>query len=117
MEVSQVWSYGGPDDELFYSGFLGDVDWLPITGNMLVTDGARVTDAEGRSVEPGPPPGPPGGMGGPGPVAAPGVERWARIVEVTHTLPAEKVFELILADDPPAGQAVYRAKHLESLYP
>jgi hypothetical protein len=55
--------------------------------------------------------------GGPGPVAAPGVKRWARIVEVTHTHPAEKVFELILADEPPAGQAVYRAKHLDSLYP
>ncbi len=139
MEVSEVWHYGESGDERFYSGFLGDVDWLPVTGNLLVTDGARVTDAEGRSVEPAPPPAgmgggprgamggaPPGGPrgapaggppGGPGAFGDPGIMRWARIVEVTHTLPAEKVFELILQDEPPAGQAVYRAKHLDSLYP
>jgi len=53
--------------------------------------------------------GPPGGP--------PGIKRWARIVEVTHTQPAEKVFELVFADEPPAGVAIYRAKHLASLYP
>ncbi len=127
MEVSEVWHYGGPGDEPFYSGFLGDVDWLPVTGNLLVTDGTRVTDADGRPVAPGPPPGgPPGGMRA-GPPGEPpggmqggppgGVRRWARIVEVTHTQPAEKVFELVFADEPPAGVAIYRAKHLASLYP
>ena len=126
MEVAQVWSYGGPGDEPFYSGFLGDVDWLPVTGNLLVTDGTRVTDADGRPVAPGPPPGgPPGGMRGAPPGGppggmlggAPGIKRWARIVEVTHTQPAEKVFELVFDDEPPAGLAIYRAKHLDSVYP
>jgi hypothetical protein len=127
MEVSQVWRYGGPGDEPFYSGFLGDVDWLPVTGNLLVTDGTRVTDADGRPVAPAPPPaGPPGGMrggppggppGGPGFSGDTGVRRWARIVEVTHTQPAEKVLELVFADEPPGGVSIYRAKRLASLYP
>ncbi|MEE8094511.1 MAG: hypothetical protein V3T47_09780, partial [Gammaproteobacteria bacterium] len=126
-----VWRYGGPGDEPFYSGFLGDVDWLPVTGNLLVTDGTRVTDADGQPVAPAPPPaGPPGGMrgarpdgmggtppGGPGSFGNTGVRRWARIVEVTHTQPAEKVLELVFADEPPGGVSIYRAKRLASLYP
>ena len=127
MEVAESWHDGGPGDEQCCSGFLGDVDWLPVTGNLLVTDGTRVTDAAGRPVQPGPPPGgPPGGMRA-GPPGEPpggmqggppgGVRRWARIVEVTHTQPAEKVFELVFDDEPPAGLAIYRAKHLASLYP
>ena len=41
MEVDLVWSYRGPDGAPFYSGFLSDADWLPVTGNLLVDDGAR----------------------------------------------------------------------------
>ncbi len=47
MEFRQVWSYGGPDDEIFFSPFLGDTDWLPKTGNILITDGGRVRAADG----------------------------------------------------------------------
>jgi arylsulfate sulfotransferase len=89
--TSEVWSYGGPGDELFFSGTLGGAEMLATTGNVLVTDGARET----------------------------GTSRWARIVEVTHTKPARKVFELIVGDPAqPAGNwNVYRATRIASFYP
>jgi len=100
--VSEGWVYGGPRDEMFYSPLLADADLMPITGNVLVSDGGRVTDSEGRSrndLQTG--------------------LRWARIVEVTHTTPPEKVFELIIRDEstPEVGWVVYRAERLPSLYP
>lgn len=100
MEVEQVWSYGGPGDEHFYSNYVSDADWLPVTGNILVTDGARETDSQGLNAE-----------------RAEGTEYWARVVEVTHTQPAEKVFELHLKDGGPGHWHIYRAQRLQSLYP
>ncbi len=91
MEVSQLWAYGGPGSEYFFSTFISDADWLPTTRNVLVTDGGKVTD--------------------------PNAHHWARIVEVTHTTPAEKVFEIFIDDEAPEGWAVYRAERLASLYP
>ena len=75
---------------------------MPETGNVLVTDGGRVTDEQGRPTDD----------------LSSGL-RWARIVEVTHTTPAEKVFELIIRDEenPEVGWIVYRAERLRSLYP
>ncbi|MFP6829502.1 MAG: aryl-sulfate sulfotransferase [Gammaproteobacteria bacterium] len=99
MEVSQPWSYGGPGEDAFYSSYLSDVDWLPITGNILVTDGARETGPDGL------------------PSDAPDRKRWARIFELTHTDPAEIVFEAILEEEPEYGLHIYRAKRLPSLYP
>ncbi len=99
MEARQVWSYGGKGDELFYSQYISDTDWLPRTGNILVTDGGKYTDANGH------------------PVASPGTLRWARVVEVTHTTPAEKVFELHITGEPPMGFHVYRADRIPTLYP
>lgn len=98
MEVRQVWSYQGAEGEPFYSSFLSDADWLPMTGNVLITDGARVTQLE-SDTEDSP------------------AHQWARILEVTHTSPAEIVFELVIDDDPPTGWRVYRAGRLRSLYP
>ena len=91
MEIEQVWSYGGPGDEHFFSTFISDADWLPATGNVLVADGGRVREEDGH--------------------------HWARIVEVTHTTPAEKVFEVVIDDEAPEGWAVFRAERLPSLYP
>lgn len=99
MEVSQPWSYGGPGEDAFYSRYLSDVDWLPITGNILVTDGSRETGPDGRTS------------------TAVDRKRWARILELTHTDPAETVFEVILEEDPEYGVHIYRAKRLPSLYP
>ena len=98
MTVSQVWDYG-PDDEWFFSSFLSDADWLPTTANVLITDGARTSEIEdptsGETV----------------------THNWVRIVEVTHTKPAQKVFELVIDDEPPNGWRVYRAERLPGLYP
>jgi hypothetical protein len=98
MEVSQVWVYG-PDDEPFYARYLGDVDWQPQTDNILVTIGAQETNAEGVNAPPGP-----------------GTQRWARLVEVTHDQPAEKVWEMRLQEDD-SGWSIYRADRLPTLYP
>jgi arylsulfate sulfotransferase len=98
MEVSQVWVYG-PDDEQFFARYLGDVDWQPQTDNVLVTVGAQETNADGVNSPPGP-----------------GTQRWARVMEVTHDQPAEKVWEMRLQDDD-TGWSIYRAERLPSLYP
>ena len=47
MEVTQVWSCGGPGDEPFCARFLGDADWMPQTGNVLFNYGGLVSDAAG----------------------------------------------------------------------
>jgi hypothetical protein len=98
MEVSQVWVYG-PDDEKFYARYLGDTDWLPETDNILVTIGAQETDADGQNAAPGP-----------------GTQRWARLVELTHEQPAEKVWEMQLKEDD-SGWSIYRAERIPGVYP
>ena len=98
MEVRQVWSFGGEGDERFYSEYICDTDWMPTTGNVLVTDGGKYTDADGSPME------------------SPGERRWARVVEVTHTMPAEKVFELHITGEPEMGFHVYRADRIPTLY-
>ena len=98
MEVSQVWVYG-PEDEHFYARYLGDVDWQEQTDNILITIGAQETNAEGKNAAPGP-----------------GTQRWARLVEVTHEQPAEKVWEMRLQEDD-SGWSIYRAERLPSIYP
>jgi arylsulfate sulfotransferase len=80
-EISQVWEYGQFADEIIFTPFIGDADSLPETGNVLITFG--------------------GILGG----------RQARIIEVTHTTPAEKVFDLSVND------FVYRSERLPSFYP
>ena len=104
MTATQVWTYGGPgSDDRFYSPYLGDADWLPQTGNVLITDGAHVTDARGRQVD-----------------EPPGDTQWARIVEVTHEQPGRIVWELAIDDRqsrPSFGWSVYRAERLPGLYP
>jgi arylsulfate sulfotransferase len=101
-KVSEAWVYGGPGDESFYSPLVGDADWMTETGNILVTDGGRVTDSDGRPTND----------------LQTGL-RWARIVEVTHATPPVKVFELIIRDEssPETGWIVYRAERLTGLYP
>ena len=90
MRVRQRWAYPQADAERFYSSFLGDADWLPETGNILITDGGRIRTT--------------GAAGG-----EPEQRRWARILEVTRDDPAETVFALVLDDDSPTGWHVYRA--------
>jgi arylsulfate sulfotransferase len=98
MEVSQVWVYG-PEDEHFYARYLGDVDWQEQSNNILITIGAQETNAQGKNSPPGP-----------------DTQRWARLVEVTHEQPAEKVWEMRLQEDD-SGWSIYRAERLPSIYP
>lgn len=100
--VTEVWSYGGDDDELFFSPIIGGATQLPLTGNILITDGARGTNSNGRPSNP-----------------AAG-NQWARILEVTHTQPAKKVLELVIGNSrkpPNESWLVYRSTHLPGFYP
>ena len=99
MTVRQVWAYGGPGPERFYSSFISDADWLPETEHVLITSGGLITDPSGVATEEG--------TG----------RRSASILEVTHETPADVVFELTVGDDWPAGGwHVYRAQRISSLY-
>lgn len=99
LEFRELWSYGNRPDEVFFTPFLGETDWLPGKQNVLVTDGGRVTR--------------PNGLAGFHPNQG---RKWARVFEVTHTTPAEVVFEVLL-DEPHRGWTVYRSERLASLYP
>ena len=90
MRVRQRWAYPPPGAERFYSSFLSDADWLPETGNVLITDGGRTRTMDTEDGEPE-------------------QRRWARILEVTRDDAAETVFALVVDDDLPTGWHVYRA--------
>lgn len=94
----EIWNYGGRKGEMFYSPILSEADWLPITNNILITDGARIRRPNGTA----------GGHPNQG-------KEWARVLEVTRTTPAEKVFEVVL-DDPQWGWTIYRSERIPSLY-
>jgi arylsulfate sulfotransferase len=99
MEVRQVWQYPGDTGEPFYSSFISDADWLPVTGNVLITSGGLIADSAGVTTE------------------AESGRRSARIIEVTRESPAVSVFELTVeADWPVGGWHVYRAQRIPSLY-
>jgi arylsulfate sulfotransferase len=101
MEITQVWEFIDPD---LFSPVLGDADYLPNTGNVLITYARIETDPS---------------IGNP-PTFVIGNEPSARIIEVTHTTPSEKVFELTITDDDftvPVGWTVDESERLPSLYP
>lgn len=66
--VAQIWSYGGPGEDAFFSPFISEADRLPVTGNVLITDGGRVEDEQGKQTD-----------------QIVGGNHWARIVEVTRS--------------------------------
>ena len=95
--VEEVWTYG-PEKERFVSPFISDADYMPTTGNILITDGGRFKDKEGKLMPT---------FGG---------HQWARILEVTKEPATEKIWELHVYD-PEIRYSVYRAQRLNSLYP
>jgi arylsulfate sulfotransferase len=98
MEVSQPWVYG-VEQEHYYNRYLGDIDWLPTTGNILINSGARET-APGTNTN-----------------VPPGLaQRWASWFEVTSDDAREKVWELQFKDEG-LGWSVYRVDRLPSIYP
>ncbi len=98
MTVREVWSYGGPGGEHFYSAFMGDADRLPVTGNVLVTDGGNLFDAEGV----------------PSHTVVPS-RKVARILEVTGGDSPEKVFEIVIDTGAPPGWSIFQADRIAGL--
>ncbi len=101
MTIRQVWAYGETVSERFYTTFLGDADWLPLTGNILVTAGGHVIDPEGLPID----------------YPSAGWHR-AHIFEMSRTSPAETVFEIVLDEGmgvETRGWSVYRAARWERL--
>lgn len=102
-QVTQVWEFGEFDDPVRYAPFIGDADTQPLTGNVIITHGGVTTDAEGI---------PSDNIGA--------SKTSIYIIEVTHTTPGEKVFELSIVDPTPEtanGWTTYRSERLPSLYP
>jgi len=95
--VEEVWSFG-PENERFVSPFISDADYMPNTGNILITDGGRFEDEDGNLMPT---------FGG---------HQWARILEVSKEPATDKIWELHIYD-PEIRYSVYRAQRLYSLYP
>lgn len=87
MTVTQVWSYGKDADEIFFSRALGDADVLPLTDNVLLTNGF-IEVIDGVSVSP----------------------RTTRIVEVTRD--GEVVFDVHTTSPTGGNATVYRSERL-----
>ncbi len=88
-----AWQYGQHAETVYYSGALGDADYLPQADNVLITHGSLATKEKINT---------------------------AVILEVTHTMPGKEVFKMTLFDDAPdleGGWRVYRAERIPSLYP
>jgi arylsulfate sulfotransferase len=94
MEVEQVWQYGPG----LFSPFISDVDWLPRSGNVLVTFGATSYVGGVRSIDLGR-----------GTIHT-------RIIEVDHRTSPREVFDLTVYDRDGGMIAVYRSERIPSLY-
>ncbi len=95
----QVYQYDGGDEDKFYCPFYCEADWLPQTGNLLVTDGGHIELADGTPND-----------------DVPAERQWARIFEITRS-PATRVFEVKLDSGIGSkfGWSIYRAIHLPDL--
>jgi len=95
MTIKLVWEYGQSSREKVYSAALGDANYLPETGNVLITHGNIYDNKSGKKLS-------------------------AQILEVTHTTPAKEVFNMVVYDKTPDtsnGWRIYRSKRIRSLYP
>lgn len=99
MEVRQVWEYRYEFDLFQFAPTQGDADWMPITGNVLITS----TDTRF--------------------IAGVPTSEWGlglahtSIREVTHDTPAETVFDMRMYSPDPAGTIwAYRSERIPSLY-
>jgi arylsulfate sulfotransferase len=104
MTVKNVWEYRGgeKDHASFYTPFYGEADELPITGNILITDGGHIELKGGIPSD-----------------KIPSDYQWARVFEITHGKTPELVWEVKVAS-PPAknvGWSIYRSERISSLLP
>ncbi len=95
MTVSQIWSFGTQSGaNSFYSRYLSDADWLPQTGNTLITSGGL--RSEETQQEP--------------------AYNYTRVREVTEN--REIVFELLVKAEPgnaPTDYSSYDAERIEDI--
>jgi hypothetical protein len=103
MEVSQVWEYGSNAVDRIFTPSVGDVDWLPKTGNVLISF-ANITYLNGAR---------------PSPYSV--VATMVRYKEVTHDDPADVVFDLELFDRTNTSPSYsgcfgYRSDRIPDLY-
>lgn len=100
--IEQVWVSEGPGPASVVSFAMGDVDWLPKTGNVLVAYGfvmPREAVASGKFRWTG----------------VLGFHSWTRLRQYKHTSPAELVWEMVLDDqsaEDPIGWSLFGAEHL-----
>ena len=97
--VRQIWSYGGPGSEHFYSEFVSEADRLPLTGNTLLDSGGQMVTKDGEQTN-----------------NFDAGRVWVSVKEVTTTTPAEKVWEVVI-DDPMREWGSYRVERVPGLYP
>lgn len=99
MTVTQTFAGFGVPGDMFYCPFYGEADELPLTGNLLVTNGGHIEAEDGTPID-----------------EVPGKRQWARIFEMTRVSqgPAEKVFEVICDSGLGSryGWSIYRAQRL-----
>ncbi|MDR1532432.1 MAG: aryl-sulfate sulfotransferase [Clostridiales bacterium] len=96
--VEQIWEYGKERGSDMYATFLGDADYLPITGNRLIDCGGQVRQGETPTDDI---------LGG---VFGTTATR-SRIVEVTES--GEAVFEVAVREIPPDNSAeTYQAERM-----
>lgn len=103
MEVSQVWDYGRTNSDRLYTDRVGNADWLPQSGNVLVTFG-YVVYVNGASPSPMSP-----------------TASMVRIREVTHDPVPEIVFDVAYFDygntsGTYLGYSAYRSHRISDLY-
>lgn len=93
MTVTEAWSYGAPTGEnSFFSTGMGDSDWQPATGNMLITNSELVIppdDALGEDTT------------------------YTQILEVTAD--GTRVFELSTLGEPESAYPAYRAERIPDI--
>lgn len=92
MTVEQIWSYGSSSGEdSFFSSFMGDADWQPTTGNVLITSGALVSQKFGGST-------------------------YGQVLEVSAE--GERLFQLDMGDPTDSGSAehyIYRSERIPDI--
>lgn len=103
MEIRQVWEYGKNTDEVFFTSFAGDVEWLPTTSHVLVNF-SSVSFINGRP-----------------PSSYSTNAAMTRIQEVTHEAIPEIVWDISIFNYQNTatnytGNWVYRTRRIPDLY-
>jgi hypothetical protein len=100
MEVKQIWEYGTLIDQRYYTASVGDADLMHSTGNVLITFGniSYVGGVRSNDMDMG--------------------SSHTRIIEVDHSTPAEKLFEVVIYNATPGSKMLgYRSERIPDLYP